>query len=139
MSTWDAQKVNDWNKQIIQEFRANEGNVGGTYQGGSLLLLTTIGRKSGEERVAPLGYLRDGDRYIVVASFMGAPKHPEWYLNLVEHPEVTVEVGKEKFKAIATTLVGAEREQMMERWPMAKDHQARTIREIPFVALQPVK
>jgi deazaflavin-dependent oxidoreductase (nitroreductase family) len=128
-------EVNNWNRKIIEEFRANDGKVEGTYAGASLLLLTTIGKKSGQPRVAPLAYQRDGDRFIVVASFMGAPKHPDWYLNLVAHPEVTVEVGDQTFQAIATTIEGAERERTLEKWPMVREHQAKTTREIPFVAL----
>ncbi|MBV8694448.1 MAG: nitroreductase family deazaflavin-dependent oxidoreductase [Ktedonobacteraceae bacterium] len=130
--------INNWNSQIIEEFRANEGKVGGVYEGGSLLLLTTIGKKSGKPRTVPLGYKPDGDRLIVVASFMGAPKHPDWYLNLVAHPQVTVEVGQETFNALATTVEGEARERLLGQWPLVTDHQAKTTREIPLVALQRV-
>jgi deazaflavin-dependent oxidoreductase (nitroreductase family) len=131
--------IGNWNRQIIEEFRANGGKVGGPYEGASLLLLTTKGKKSGEPRISPLGYQLDDDRLIVVASFMGAPKHPDWYLNLVAHPQVTVEVGNETFNALATTVEGPERERLLEQWPQVTEHQARTTREIPFVALQRVK
>ncbi len=138
MSNWDGQ-VNDWNNQIIQEFRANGGKVGKIYEGASLLLLTTTGKKSGKPRTTPLGYKLDGDRFVVVASFMSAPKHPDWYFNLAAHPQVTVEVGNETFNAIATTVEGSERERLVEQWPLAKEHQAKTTREIPLVALQCVR
>ena len=77
---------NDWNHQVIEEFRANEGKVSGRLSGVSLLLLTTIGAKSGQRRVVPLGYLTDGKRLIIVASKQGAPTHPDWYYNLLAHP-----------------------------------------------------
>jgi deazaflavin-dependent oxidoreductase (nitroreductase family) len=132
-------ELNDWNNRIIEEFRANEGKAGGPYEEASLLLLTTTGQKSGKPRTTPLGYKLDGDRMIVVASHMGAPKHPDWYHNLVSHPQVTIEVGKETFEAIATTIQGAERERILEQWPVVGEHQARTARQIPIVALQRVK
>jgi deazaflavin-dependent oxidoreductase (nitroreductase family) len=131
--------MSDWNNQIIEEFRASGGKVGGMFEGGSLLLLTTTGKRSGKPRTTPLGYKLDGERLIVVASFMGAPKHPDWYFNLVAHPQVTVEVGKETFNALATTVEGSERERLLEQWPLVTEHQAKTTREIPFVALQRVK
>ncbi|HLG77588.1 MAG TPA: nitroreductase/quinone reductase family protein [Ktedonobacteraceae bacterium] len=129
--------MSDWNERIIREFRANGGELRG--EGDTfLLLLTTTGRKSGQTRTTPLAYKLDGDRYIVVASFRGAPKHPDWYLNLVAHPQVTLEVGKETFNAIATTVESSERERLLEQWPVVKEHQTLTTREIPFVALQRV-
>ncbi len=87
----------------------------------------------------PLAYQSDGDRIIVVASHLGAPKHPDWYHNLVAHPRVTVETGKETFDAIASVVDDSEREHMLQKWPMVVDHQAKTTRKIPFVALQRVK
>ncbi|QBD75740.1 nitroreductase family deazaflavin-dependent oxidoreductase [Ktedonosporobacter rubrisoli] len=137
MSEW-SNDLSDWNNNVIQEFRSNGGKVGGRYQGASLLLLTTTGRKSGKAHTSPLAYQIEGGRYIVVASRMGSPAHPAWYLNLAAQPEVTVEVGNEHFKAIATTVDSAEREQLLEKWPMVKEHQANTTREIPFVALRRV-
>jgi deazaflavin-dependent oxidoreductase (nitroreductase family) len=135
MSDWSHQ-ISDWNNKIIQEFRVNGGTVGGVYEGAPLLLLTTTGKRSGKPRTTPLGYRREGDRFIVIASFRGAPKHPDWYLNLLAHPQVTVEVGKESFNAIATTLEEPERERLLEQWPQVAEDQARTSRQIPFVALQ---
>ncbi|GHO85776.1 nitroreductase family deazaflavin-dependent oxidoreductase [Dictyobacter formicarum] len=136
MSNWTSEKVKDWNNQVVAEFRANGGKVGGQYENGHLLLLTTIGRKSGEPRITPLAYQADGDRLIVVASFMGSPQHPAWYLNLLAHPEVIVEVGNETFKAIASDTDPSERERLLEKWPFVKQHQELTSREIPFVALR---
>src|SRR6202035_1233795 len=106
--------------------------VAGTYAGSPLLLLTTLGKKSGEPRTTPLAYKADGDRLIVVASFLGAPKHPDWYFHLVAHPQVTVEIGTESFNAIAMTLEDSERERQLELWPMVVEHQAKVTREIPF-------
>jgi deazaflavin-dependent oxidoreductase (nitroreductase family) len=104
-----------------------------------ILLLTTIGARSGQPRVAPLGYLTDGERLLVFASDMGASRHPAWYHNLVAHPEVTVEVGGETFQAIARIAEGAEREQLWARaliqFPFIDDHQAKTSRQIPLVIL----
>jgi deazaflavin-dependent oxidoreductase (nitroreductase family) len=131
--------LSNWNRQIIEEFRTNGGKVGGPYEGASLLLLTTRGKRSGKPRTTPLGYQPDGERLIVVASFMGAPKHPDWYLNLVAHPQVTVEVGKETFNALATIVERSEREGLLEQWPEVNEHQAGITREIPFVKLQRVR
>src|SRR6266700_5885662 len=100
---------NDWNRQVIEEFRANRGKVGGMWEGRPLLLLTTTGAKSGERRTTPTMYLRDGGRLLVFASKGGAPTHPAWYHNLLAHPEVTVELGTETFKARAVPVTGAER------------------------------
>jgi deazaflavin-dependent oxidoreductase (nitroreductase family) len=131
--------MSDWNTQIIEKFRANGGNVDGMYGNARLLLLTTTGRKSGEPRTMPLVYQSDGDRIIIVASHMGAPKHPDWYHNLVAHPQVTVEIGNETFDAIASVVDDSERERLLKKWPPVVEHQAKTTRQIPFVALQRVK
>jgi len=132
--------INDWNRNVIEEFRANGGKVGGQYEGGTLLLLTTIGAKSGQPRVSPLGFVRDGDRMVVAASMLGAPKHPDWYHNLVAHPRVTIELGTETFEATATTAEGAERERLVALFggenSILSEHQAKTTRQIPLVILQ---
>src|SRR5258705_11936664 len=93
--------MSDWNKAIIEEFRANKGKVGGPFQGANLLLLHTKGAKSGLERVNPMMYYRDGDRYVVIASKGGADTHPDWYYNLLANPELSVEVGTEQFPVIS--------------------------------------
>lgn len=135
-----SSNANDFNQQIITEFRANGGKVGGPFADGHLLLLTTTGTKSGQPRTIPLGYLPGEDRVIIVASYNGAPNNPDWYHNLVANPTVTVEVGDEKFQAQATVLEGEERERLWNRlaaqMPFLTEHQQRTTRQIPLVALE---
>lgn len=134
---------NDFNQQIITEFRANGGKVGGPFADGHLLLLTTTGAKSGQPRTIPLGYPPNEDRIIVIASYNGAPNNPDWYHNLVAHPTVTVEVGTEKFQAQAVVIEGEERERvwnrLAEQMPFLAEHQRKTTRLIPLVALDRVK
>ena len=100
----------DWNSGIIAEFRASAGKVGGQFEGAPLLLLTTTGRKSGRTFTSPVMYLADDGRLLVFGSKGGAPDHPDWYLNLVNNPAVTVEVGTETFPARAVVLEGEERD-----------------------------
>jgi deazaflavin-dependent oxidoreductase (nitroreductase family) len=130
----------NWNRQTIEEFRANGGKVGGIWEGRPLLLLTTTGGKSGRHYTTPTMYLRDGDRLLVFASKGGAPSHPDWYHNLLAHPEVTVEVGHETYQAIATPLTGEERDRLYakqsELYPQFADYQKRTTRKIPVIALE---
>src|SRR5689334_22435787 len=96
-------RPNDWNQGIISEFRANGGKMtGGPFAGSPLLLLTTTGARTGRKLTSPLLYNTDGDRILVFASKGGAPTHPDWYHNLLANPEVTVELGTEKFQAKAT-------------------------------------
>ncbi len=131
---------NDWNRQTMEAFRANGGKVGGMWEGRPLLLLTTSGAKSGKHYTNPVMYLRDGDRLLVFASKGGAPTNPDWYHNLVAHPEVTVEVGNETYQATATVLEGEERDRFYakqaELYPQFGEYQARTTRKIPVVALE---
>ncbi len=132
--------MSDYNRRIIEEFRAHGGAVGGTWEGRDLLLLTTTGRKSGRSHTTPMVYTSDGDRLLVYASKGGAPNHPDWYLNLVADPHVVIEVGSEHFDAIATPLVGEERDrefaQQVVRRPQFGEYQAQTSRVIPVVALR---
>jgi deazaflavin-dependent oxidoreductase (nitroreductase family) len=132
--------TNDWNRQTIEEFRANEGKVGGFWEGKPLLLLTTTGAKSGQQRTTPMMYLRDGDRLLVFASKRGAPTNPDWYHNLIAHPEVTVEVGTEKYEASATVMKGEERDKFYARqaelYPQFGEYEANTTRKIPVIALE---
>jgi deazaflavin-dependent oxidoreductase (nitroreductase family) len=135
--------MNDWNKAIIEEFRANGGKVGGPFEGGTLLLLTTTGAKSGKQRVSPLAYTADGDRFIIIASKAGAPTNPDWYYNLLAHPTATVEVGTEQFEVKATpVLEEPERSRlyakMVERMPGFADYERKTTRKIPVVLLEKV-
>ena len=127
---------NDYNRQLIQEYRANPSN----FSGRPLLLLTTTGAKSGQRRTTPMMYVPDGDRLLVIASNAGAPAHPAWYHNLVAHPDVTVEVGNETFDATAIVTTGEERQRLwtgiVERYPFFTEHQAKITRQIPVIALQ---
>lgn len=132
--------MNDYNRRIIEEFRTNGGKVGGHFAGTPLLLLTTTGAKSGQRRTTPLGYQTDGDRLIVFASMLGAPTNPAWYHNLVAHPEVTVEIGTETFDANTVATTGEERQHLwakaLELAPFLAEHQAKTTRPIPVIALE---
>lgn len=131
--------MSKWNEKIIAEFRANEGRVGGPFEGAPLLLLTTVGRRSGERRTNPLVYLRDGGRVLVFASNAGAPAHPAWYHNLLAQRRVTVELATETYAAIAHSLEGEERDTLFARQaginPGFADYQAGTDRVIPVVAV----
>jgi len=132
--------VNDFNKTIIEEFRANGGKVGGQFANATLLLLTTIGAKSGQARVNPVAYTTDGDRLIIIASKGGAPTNPDWYYNLKANPIVTVELGREQFQASAVVAEGSERDrlftQMAEVMPGFADYQRNTDRQIPVIVLE---
>jgi deazaflavin-dependent oxidoreductase (nitroreductase family) len=135
---------NDWNRQIIEEFHANKGKVGGPFEGAPLLLLTTTGAKSGQQRTMPLMYLPDGGRLFIFASKAGAPTNPDWYHNLLSHPQATVEVGNgstiETFEVTATPVTGEERDRLYARqaklYPGFAEYQAKTTRVIPVVALE---
>lgn len=130
----------DYNRQVIEEFRANRGTGGGPWAGRPLLLLTTTGARTGRPYTAPMMYMPDGDRLIVFASNIGAPRHPDWYHNLVAYPDVTVEAGDETYEATATVTEGAERERLwataIAQYPFFTEHQAKTNRQIPLVALR---
>ena len=130
----------DWNRQTIEAFRSNGGKVGGMWEGRPLLLLTTTGARSGQRRTNPVMYLADGDRLLIFASKGGAPGNPDWYYNLLAHPQVTVEVGTETYEATASVLSGEERDRLYARqaelYPQFADYQARTTRKIPVIALQ---
>ncbi len=132
--------VDDFNTKIIEEFRSNGGKVGGGFEGAPVLLLTTSGAKSGQTRVNPMMYLAEGDRMYVFASKGGAPTNPDWYHNLVAHPEVTVEQGTERFEAVATPVDRAERDtiyaEQASRYPGFAEYEAKTDRVIPVVALE---
>jgi deazaflavin-dependent oxidoreductase (nitroreductase family) len=134
--------MNAWNQQIIAEFRANGGRVGGQFAGAPLLLLHTRGARTGQPRINPLAYTRDGERYVVIASKGGAPTNPDWYYNVGAHPRVTVEVGTEQFEAEATIPEEPERtrlyDQMAAVMPGFAEYQRNTTRRIPVVVLTPV-
>jgi deazaflavin-dependent oxidoreductase (nitroreductase family) len=135
--------MSDRNTGIIEEFRSNEGRVGGFFEGRQLLLLHATGRKSGQERINPLAYLRDGDRYAIFATMGGADVHPQWVRNLEANPDVEVEVGTERFKGRATVLwEGPERDRIYaeqaERWSQFGDYEKKTTRIIPVVVIERV-
>jgi deazaflavin-dependent oxidoreductase (nitroreductase family) len=134
--------ANDWNTGIIEEFRANEGRVGGNFEGAPMILLHTTGAKSGKEYVIPLMYLADDTdpkRVYVFASKAGAPTSPDWYHNLVANPTVTAEIGTETFTAEAETLERADRDRVYaeqaSRYPGFAEYEQKTTRVIPVVAL----
>jgi deazaflavin-dependent oxidoreductase (nitroreductase family) len=136
-------EVNDRNKKIIDEFRANDGKVGGWFEGKTLLLLHTKGARSGRERINPVAYVRDGDRFVIIASKGGAPTNPSWYYNILANPQVTVEVGTETFQAHATVAEEPGRtrlyNKMVEVMPGFDDYRRKTTRVIPVIVLTPVK
>lgn len=134
---------NDWNEANIAEFRANSGKVGGAFAGKTLLLLHTLGARTGQERINPVAYVADGDRLVIIASKGGAPTHPDWYRNLLAHPLVTVEVGTEKFQVQAAVTSEPERtrlyNKMVEMMPGFAEYRRKTTREIPVITLTRVK
>ncbi len=133
-------EMNDFNTGIIEEFRANHGKVGGGFEGAPMVLLTTTGAKSGKKRVNPLVSRPDGDVIYVFASKGGAPTNPDWYYNLLAHPEVEVEFGDDTFGAAAIPVVGPERDRIYaaqaEKFPGFADYQKATDRVIPVVELR---
>jgi deazaflavin-dependent oxidoreductase (nitroreductase family) len=133
----------NWNQPIIDEFRANSGRVGGRFEGKTLLILHTVGAKSGQERINPTAYVRDGDRLVIIASKGGAPTNPNWFHNIIAHPLVTVEVGTEKFQAQAEIANEPERTRlfnlMVEMMPGFAEYQQKTTRVIPVITLTRIK
>ena len=131
----------DYNARIINEFRANEGRVGAPFEGSTLLLLHHVGAKSGKDRINPLVYNRDGDRYVIFASKAGAPTNPDWYHNLKAHPDVTIEVGTDTIEVHAEEATGEERDRLFqaqtERSPQFAEYQSKTERVIPVIVLTP--
>lgn len=131
MNTWQER-----NEPVIKEFRDNGGKVKGW---APLILLTTKGARTGQPRIIPLMYVPYGNQILAVASKGGAVKHPEWYHNVLAHPQVTVEVGDEKFQTTASILAGAEREKAFKKavevFPPYGQYQQKTTREIPVIAL----
>jgi deazaflavin-dependent oxidoreductase (nitroreductase family) len=130
----------DFNKNVISEFRENDGKVGGMFANVPILLLTVTGAKSGEKRTHPLAYTSDGERMVIIASKGGAPTNPAWYHNLVANPVVTVEVGEERFDARASVASGEERERLYDAQatllPQFNEYREKTTRQIPVVVLE---
>jgi deazaflavin-dependent oxidoreductase (nitroreductase family) len=129
--------IRDVNRRVIEQFRVG-GEIEGMHRD-RIVLLTTTGARTGQRRTTPMMFHRDGGRLLVVASNVGAPKHPDWYRNLVADPRVTVEAGDETYPAVAATLEGADRARawsmLKQSYPFFADHEASTERIIPVVAL----
>jgi deazaflavin-dependent oxidoreductase (nitroreductase family) len=129
--------MNAFNQGVIKEFRANRGEISsGPLAGRHVMLLTTTGAKSGKESTVVLGFGKDGDRYVIIASANGAHKHPAWYFNLQAQPIATVEVGSEKFKARTRTARPEEHDKLRAVVPYIEQQQTLTKREIPIVVLE---
>jgi len=133
--------MQDFNARVIEEFRANDGRVGDRFEGATLLLLHHTGARSGIERVNPLAYLADGDRYVIFASKAGAPDNPDWYHNLKAHPDVHIEVGTQTLDVRASEATGDERDRLFERqaavMPQFATYAEQTTRRIPVIVLTP--
>jgi deazaflavin-dependent oxidoreductase (nitroreductase family) len=139
--TRDKGAWNNFNQDIIDQFRANNGSIPeGQFKGAPLLLLTTKGAKSGKQYTSPLAHTREGEKYVVIASKGGAPTNPDWYHNLVANPRVTIEVGTDKFEANARVAQGEERERLYaaqaEMMPGFAEYQKKTTRLIPVVVFE---
>ncbi|OBK66424.1 cell entry protein [Mycobacterium colombiense] len=134
-------EANEFNRRNIEEFRSNHGRLSGPFEGAPVLLLHTTGARSGQERVHPLIYLADNDRYLLFASAGGVESSPAWYWNLVANPVASIEVGDEHLDVHAVELSGDEREakyaEQAERYPQYAEYQRRTARTIPVLALIP--
>ena len=132
--------MSDWNRGVIEEFRANKGRVA-AFSSQPLLLLTHTGARTRKIRTNPLARFLDGDRYIVVASKGGAPTNPDWYYNLLANPRVTIELGTEQLEVTAKPASPSERESLWAmvttKNPMFKDYEKKTRRTIPVVILTP--
>ncbi|MEW1586468.1 nitroreductase family deazaflavin-dependent oxidoreductase [Micromonospora vinacea] len=135
--------MSDFNDKIIAEFRANGGQVGGQFAGAPLLLLHTVGAKSGQPRVNPMMYQTVDDGYAVFASKGGAPTNPDWYYNLLAHPKVQAEIGTDTIELVARVAVGDERERiwgpLKAAYPGFADYERKTTRQIPVVVLEPAQ
>lgn len=131
----------DFNAKVIEEFRANAGHVGGMFEHMPLILLHHTGAKTGTDRVNPVAYLKDGDRYVIVASKGGAPDNPGWYHNLKAHPEITIEVGTGTLDVTATEAEGDERDRLFntiaEGSPQFREYAEKAGRTIPVLVLTP--
>jgi len=132
-------RASDWNAHTIAEFRKNHGKVGGNFEGAPLVLLHTVGKRSGKLHVVPVMYLKDGERYLVFSSKGGAPTHPDWYHNLKAHPDIQIELGDDTVDVHAEEVEGHEHDALYERqatlYPQFAEYQRRTKRIIPVIAL----
>jgi deazaflavin-dependent oxidoreductase (nitroreductase family) len=132
--------LNEFNRNVIDEFRANGGKVTGFFQKAPLVILTTTGAKTGQPRTFPVVYTRDGDRLVVIASKGGADENPAWYHNMVANPVVTVELPDETYQARAVVVEGHERDRLFRAqadvMPNFDEYQAKTSRRLPVIALE---
>jgi deazaflavin-dependent oxidoreductase (nitroreductase family) len=133
----------DYNAPIIEEFRANQGKVGGFFEGATLLILHTKGRKSGRPQTVVLNHLQDGDRFVVYGTKGGAPTDPDWVRNLLVDPNPTIETGTEKIAVRASQITGPERDELYarqaERRPVFGTYPGKTSRVIPVIVLERVR
>jgi deazaflavin-dependent oxidoreductase (nitroreductase family) len=138
----DTETIRAFNKTVTDEFRANDGKVGGQFAGAELLLLTTTGAKSGQPRLSPLAYFRVDGKLLIIGSFAGADVNPGWVHNLRAHPSAHVEIGTESSEVVARELPAAERDDLFSKITAAApgfaEYQAKTTRVIPVFELQPV-
>lgn len=130
---------NEFNQKIMDEFRANDGKVGGPFEGMNMLLLTTTGAKSGEKITTPLVYLPDGKTMVIIASMAGAPNNPAWYHNIKANKDVTIDIGNGEFAAEATEVLGDRRDELYaaqaSRYPAFADYEKKTTRRIPVISV----
>lgn len=135
----DAAALDEFNRQIVEEFRANAGKVGGPFEGGTLLLLHTVGAKSGQPRLSPLAYLEIDGKVLIVGSYAGAPKHPAWVHNLRADPRAHIEIGTEAYDVTARELPDDERDatypKIVALAPVFAEYQSKTARAIPLFEL----
>jgi deazaflavin-dependent oxidoreductase (nitroreductase family) len=136
----DIEDRKAFNRNLIEEFRANDGKVAGAFADAPLLLITTTGAKTGQQRTSPVVYTTDGDRLVIIASYAGRPTNPAWFTNLVANPEVTVEIPGETFAARAVVASGEYRDRLYaaqaKLMPAFDEYQAKTTRQIPVVTLE---
>lgn len=139
VSVREVSHMSDMNQKIIKEFRANGGKVGGFFENMDLLLLHTIGSKSGQPRLNPTAYIQDGERLVIAASKGGADSHPDWYYNLAANPDVTVEVEDQKYTALAKIAAEPERTELFNKlkgtYPGFGDYEIKTRRVIPVITI----
>jgi deazaflavin-dependent oxidoreductase (nitroreductase family) len=131
--------MSDWNTGIIQEFRDNEGKVGGMFEHLRLLLLTSTGAKTGNTHTSPVAYFKDGDDWLIIASAGGADSHPNWYYNLKAHQKARIEIGAETLDVLATEVTGDDRDRLyagvVEQAPQFGEYELKTARKIPMFRL----
>ena len=132
---------NEFNRGVVEEFRANAGVVGGRFAGSPMILVNHVGAKTGTAYTSPLVYTRDGDNYVIIASKGGSPENPQWFGNLVANPDITIEVGTETFPVRARVAEGEERARLYQAqadaMPNFAEYAKATTREIPVVVLEP--